>query len=143
MALNSVAPLQALRTMVQNLTGMQGTVSIGQPESIATRVTAWVAMGSHDLQNKTTSTRIRRGRFVVFLSYRVGGDESTAELLIAALTDLLEQAILDDQTLSGTVNSARIISAGSELPEYLVLAAQEMRLFPIVVETDQQTLYAQ
>lgn len=141
MAYNSGAAAAELVTLLQALSGM-GNVQIGAPESIGTRVGAYVTLGSQQDGRKTTGTTQRETRFFVMLAYRVDGAEATAETTLMGLADGFMAAINADKTLNGTVVDAVANSQAADEPEYQLRAGKEYREYPIIVTVTQRDTYA-
>lgn len=135
---NTPALLDAIVAVVQGLSGMQGTVSTGVPESLPTRVSAFVTVGDLTPRRKATQLLQREARFRVTLGYRVRGAEATAERDLAALVDRFTTALYADPTLGGVATRADLDLAAADSPEYAPIAGQEYRLYPMTVMAAQQ-----
>lgn len=137
--IDTPAAFAALVGLVQNLTGMQGTVSEGVPESFATAVGAYVAIGDMDPTDKATGVVVQLVQeYVVAFGYRVKGQEAGAEVKLATFKDLFLRALLSDRTLGGNVADARIQPGLATTPIYLNFAGVETRVYPILVRTTQR-----
>lgn len=141
MPYNSGNAAAELVTLLQALPGM-GSVQIGSPESVGTRVGAYVTLGSQQDGHKTTGTTQRETRFFVMLAYRVDGAETTAETTLMSLADGFMAAINADKTLNGTVVNAVANSQAADEPEYQMRAGKEYREYPIIVTVTQRDTYA-
>lgn len=141
MAYDTTAAANELVTLLQNLSGM-GNVQIGSPESVGTRVGAYVTMGSQQDGRKTTGTTQRETRFFVMLAYRVDGAEATAETTLMGLVDAFMVALHADLTLNGTCTQLAVNSQVADEPEYQLRAGKEYREYPIIVTVTQQGTYA-
>ena len=139
MPLNTQVPLDRLITVLQALAGMQ-QVYRGVPESIGSRVSAYVALAGQRLVDKTGGLVQREARYFVGFAYRVGGAEANAENTLAALVDAFITAMLAERrsNLGGTVDSVSLDLSLSDAPEYQPVAGQEFRVFPVLVLTTQQ-----
>ena len=140
MAFNSGGVASALVTLLEGLSGM-GDVQIGAPESMSTRVSAYVTLGSQQGTRKTTGTTQRETRFFVMLAYRVDGAESTAETTLMSLADAFMVAIDADKTLGGVVVDAVANSQAADEPDYQLRAGKEFREYPIMVIVTQRGTY--
>ena len=140
MAFNSGGVARALVTVLEGLSGM-GDVQIGAPESMSTRVSAYVTLGSQQGTRKTTGTTQRETRFFVMLAYRVDGAESTAETTLMSLADAFMVAIDADKTLGGVVVDAVANSQAADEPDYQLRAGKEFREYPIMVIVTQRGTY--
>lgn len=146
MSLNALAPLDALVTMVTAISGVQ-TVFRGAPESLPTRVSAYVTLGGHTIDSDEFHGLERVARYLVVFGYRVMGAESTAEATIAAAVDAFEVAFFAAR-LAGTglfatattqVEDGGLDVSGADSPEYAVYAGQEYRLYPLLVTVSQRS----
>lgn len=141
MAYNSGAVVSALVALLQGLSGM-GNVQIGTPESVGTRVSAFVTLGSQTATRKATGITQRETRFFCMLAYRVEGAEATAETTLMTLADAFMNAIDADKTLGGVVHDATADSQAADEPDYQLRAGKEFREYPIVVTVIQRDAYA-
>lgn len=141
MAYNSGAVASALVTVLEGLNGM-GNVQIGAPESMTTRVSSFVTLGSHQSQRKTNGIMQRLTRFFVMFAYRVDGSEATAETTLMGLVDDFMNAIDNDKTLGGVVYDATAESQAADEPDYQLRAGKEFREYPVIVTVTQRDAYA-
>ena len=138
-AIDTPAALAALVALVQGLSGMQGTVYQGVPESFSTAVGAYVAVADMEVADVSTGNRVeQRQDFLVVFGYRVKGAESAAELKVAQFKDRFIRALFADRTLAGAVDSSAILPGLAGTPQYLAFAGAETRLYPITVRTVQR-----
>lgn len=137
MAFNLAGPLNRIVAILTGLSGMQ-TVYTGVPESIGTRVSAYVTLGGMRVADKATQLLQREQRYFVAFAYRVSGAEATAEADLMTMVDAFIAAIYADRTLNGTAKGVTIDAGLADQPEYRVLAGQEFRVYPIVVGCTQQ-----
>lgn len=140
MAFDSAAVAGALVDVLEGLSGM-GAVQIGAPESVGTRVSAYVTMGGQEVLRKATGVIQRQGRFYCMLVYRVDGAEATAETTLMGLVDAFLQALFADLTLAGTVQALEVTSAAADEPEYQLRAGKEYREYPVIVTVVQRDSY--
>lgn len=136
MSLNSGAIATAILSILSNLSGM-GNTQIGAPEAMATKVNAYVSMGSQSVVRKATGTTRWQARFFVMFAYRVDGAEATAETTLMALVDAFIVALHNDLTLNGTVNDLEFGSLAADEPDYQLRAGKEYREYPTVITTFQ------
>lgn len=143
MAFATRTVLAEVVALVQGLTGMQ-TVYTGVPESLATRVSAYVTLGPQPEQDKRGGGVLQKeGRIRVTFGYRVKGAEAAAEQDLADMIDRFQTAYYAARrtNLNSTVDSLLTLDhspAGG--PEYQPVAGQEYRRYPVdVVFTQQQT----
>lgn len=140
MAYNSSGAANALVTLLTGLTGM-GNVQIGSPESMTTRVSAFVTLGSQSTTRKATGITQRETRFFVMLAYRVDGAEATAETTLMGLADAFMDALAADKTLGGVCVDLEANSLAADEPDYQLRAGKEHREYPIVVTVTQRSTY--
>ena len=140
MAFNCKAPLQALKTLVEGLAGMQDVLE-GVPQSLAYRVSAYITVGGQQPKDSAGGLRSRWASYRVTFAYRVGGAETTAEEAIADLLDALEAALYADRTLSGTVESLEADWSAADEPRYVPVAGSEFREYPVMVRVKQSRNY--
>jgi len=140
MAYNSSGAATALVTLLTGLTGM-GNVQIGSPESMTTRVSAFVTLGSQNTTRKATGITQRETRFFVMLAYRVDGAEATAETTLMGLADAFMDALAADKTLGGVCVDLEANSLAADEPDYQLRAGKEHREYPIVVTVTQRSTY--
>jgi hypothetical protein len=138
-AFNTVVALDAIVALVQGLTGMQGTVYVGVPESFSTTLAAYVALGDFSVVDKGTGGYMSNEQeFLVVFGYRVQGNESRAERKVAEYKDLFIRAWVADRTLGETVDSSALVPGLASTPQYEPFASTEVRLYPIVIRTSQR-----
>lgn len=145
MSLAARAALDALVTMVGGIAGVQATYK-GAPESLSNRVSAYVALGAQPQGQKAGGLLERNGEMLVVFGYRVKGAEATAEETLADFIDAFTtQFYADRKNGAGLFDSATTQVQTGELdmtlarsPEYMALAGQEYRLFPIIVTATQR-----
>lgn len=138
MAFDLAGPLNRIVAILTGLTGMQA-VSVGVPESLGTRVSAYVTLGGLRVADKATQLLQREQRYYVAFAYRVAGAEATAEADLMAMVDAFIAAIYADRTLAGTARGVTVDAGLADQPEYRTLAGQEFRVYPIVVGCTQQS----
>ena len=141
MAYNSGAVATALVTVLESLSGM-GNVQIGAPESLSTRVSAYVTLGSQTTTRKANGIKQRETRFFVMLAYRVDGAEATAETILMGLADAFMNALDADLTLGGVMVDLTADSQAADEPEYQSRSGKEFREYPIMVTVTQRDSYA-
>ena len=140
MAYNNVAVANALVDVLDGLSNM-GDVQIGSPESMSTRVSAFVTLGSLTPKRKATGITQRETRFFVMLAYRVDGAEATAETTLMGLVDAFMDALAADMTLGGVCVDLEANSLAADEPDYQLRAGKEHREYPIVVTVTQRSTY--
>ncbi len=139
MAWNTATQLAALKTLVEGLPGI-GTVYIGVPESLSTRVCAYITMGGQETDDKRGGGLVEcRPRYRVTFGYRVAGAEATAEIALADIVDAFKTAFYADRKDPTTVlrGQGLDLSAG-EAPQYQTIAGMEFREYPVVVIAKQE-----
>jgi hypothetical protein len=126
------AMLQYVATLVGGLAGMQATY-IGVPESISSRVSAYVTLG--DLTPRPFATQVaqREPQVMVTFAYRVAGAEQSAELTIADMVDELTAAIYADRSLGGTSQNAVLSMSMNSNPAYMAVAGAEFRAYYVLI----------
>jgi len=132
------ALLQYVATLVSGLAGLQQTY-IGAPESIASRVSAYVTLGDLTPSPHATQVARREPQIVVAFAYRVAGAEQSAELMIADLVDELTAAVYADRSLGGTSQNAVLDMSKNVQPAYMAVAGAEFRVYYTVITGLQTT----
>jgi hypothetical protein len=140
MAWDVQGPLTYLTTLIDGLTSMSGTVYQGEPETPDSRVAGMASVGGFDLQHETTSTMVRWQRYWVEFYYRVGGNESVAEGVIADLVDEFCQAWQNDLTLGGMAQDTKLDGNYADQPDYRLMRGPEFRVYPLLVSAKQRNL---
>lgn len=141
MAFDAPAVANALLSVLQDLEALDSS-QIGAPEDVGTRVAAYVTMGSHSKVPKTTGTTRRETRFMVMFLYRVGSNETAAELALMGVVDDFMAALDADRTLGGVVKALEAESQLADEPSYVLRAGQEYREYPVLVMVTQYATYA-
>lgn len=149
MSWDSVSPLQAIRTLLASLEGVQ-SAQIGAPASSSTRVAAYVALGADSTADHRTG--VQRGELSYFcaLHYRVTGAEEAAELALAAAKDDLKTKWTTARAAgTGLFDQATTQVVGARLdltlaagPEYVPLAGQELRIYPFQIFCMQESTFS-
>lgn len=139
---DSAPPLAAVVTLVTGLPGMQ-SVFLGVPESLPTRVGAYVTLGNQTIIDRATGGLLQREmRIRVVLGYRVAAQEQGAEQAVAAALDALQAAVYSDRKNNGPLSqllaSVRLEMTLAENAEYEGIAGQEFRRLPLVIIGTQQ-----
>lgn len=129
---NAAAMLQYIQTLVAGLSGLQQTY-IGAPESIATRVNAFVTIGDTTPRPKANQLAQRNPEVMVTFAYRVAGAEQNAELTVCSLVDELTMAVYADRTLGGTSQSAELNMGINREPAYMDIGASEVRRYVVLI----------
>lgn len=124
--------LQYVLTMVQGLPSMQAS-SIGVTEAVPAKVNAWVTLGDCTPSPQATQTARREPEIIVTLFVRVAGNETTAELLIAAVVDELTAAVYADRRLGGTSQDAIMDMRLNRDPAYMNVSVAETRRYIVII----------
>lgn len=144
MALNTLAVLDAVASLVTGLTGMQ-SVTKGVPESLPTRVSAYVTVGPQQEREKAVGGLVQLdGRIRVTLGYRVSGAEATAEQDLAQMISRFQTAYYSARrtNLSSAVESlGNLDHSPNDAAEYQTIAGQEYRRYAIDVPFSQSATY--
>jgi hypothetical protein len=140
MSFDSLAPANRLVSVLTSLSAVN-SAQIGAPESVSTRLSAYVTMGSQGVGRKTTGTTQRQTRYFVMFVYRVDGDETAAETALMQTVDAFMAALYADLTLNGTGTDLEAASLAADEPEYQLRVGKEYREYPIVVTVTQQGTY--
>lgn len=137
MALATKAGLTALINLVNGLSGIQGTVNRGVPESFPSRVSAYVAVGVPNVERESFGGEIRMDAFYyVGLGYAIEGAEETAEDDLADTLDAFVRAIEADPSVGGVFAELNYGPAGQA--EYVTSVGQEFRHVRFVLEGQQR-----
>lgn len=132
------AMLQYVAGLVAGLSGIQ-QASIGVPEALDSRVSSFVTIGDLTPVSQPTQQARREPQVLVTFAYRVGGDESAAELLICDLVDELTAAVYADRSLGGTSQSALLDMRMNAQPTYMSVAGSEFRRYAVLITGLQTT----
>ncbi|MHB1131656.1 MAG: hypothetical protein ACYC4L_04640 [Chloroflexota bacterium] len=136
MAFDLVAPMTKLEAMLL-AAGIQ-SVQRGAPNGLECRVSAYVALGSGKVIDKTTGGNLLwRQNYFVGIGYRVANAEAGAETTLATVLVAFVKALYGNRTLSGTVENAVLTFDLSDEPRYQLYSQQEFRVYPLVVTVDQ------
>lgn len=127
MAWQTKAVLNALVTMVQGLSTMQGTVNKGVPESFPTLVSGYVAAGLPEVRRGTSGRREMDSRFFVGFGYAIEGAEQDAEDKLCDTVDAFCRAFESSPFLGGLLEQPRMVDPGAATPEYAIVVGQEFR----------------
>ena len=141
--LDTLGPMVQIQALLEAVPGM-GTVQIGAPLSWSTQTSAYITVGKQPTGEKTTGSMFREAAYFVDIGYRCDDNlagVTTAETVLAAALDALQQAIFDDKTLAGTCQNADIDTGLSDEPEYRMRAGKEFREFPVVILCRQYTTF--
>lgn len=134
------ATLNALVTFVAAIPGVQ-SVRKGEPTGLPTAVAAFISIGAHPYNDRTTTGLVRRdGEFWVTFGYRVANAPETIEETLADVLDEFEKRFLDERKtgrLGGTVESMEIDTSPAGAAEYRPLSGQEFRLYPVIIRVVQ------
>ena len=127
---DSKAVADQLVTLLSGVTGVN-LARKGVPESQSVFLEADVTLGGHTVGRKAQGVTYRDQRYLVTLSYRLAGAESTAEdALMVAVDDLIQQ-LHDDLTLAGTCQGVEIDASAADSPDYQPRAGREYREYPV------------
>ena len=146
-AFNLVGGLTALVSLLESAplvtAGLQ-KVYAGSPEAFANRVSAYVAILPGAPSPSGSGGVVSRDvRYFIGIGYRIGGAESTAETVLAAVVDAFHVAFYTTypaRDLGGVITNGRFEDHPERSPVYQRLAAQEFRIVPLVlVGTQSQT----
>ena len=130
-------PAPSLAAVLALASGVPGVQSawVGAPEALPTRVVASVTAGGFEPVVKTVGgVSLVRLRYRVPFGYRVMGAEDTAETTMIAAALAFAAAVEDDRTLGATCDQARLDATVADSPPYALVAGDEFRLYPVVVE---------
>lgn len=149
MSIDLAAAKDALITLLGGTTGLQAVYD-GAPESMPTRTSAWVTIGdligpaqsvaSGGLYEQTT-------HLIVVIGYAVAGTESTSEDYVAsAVTDIIHRVIQNrthtvggvTPLLNGTVKTMEPPGPAAMPADYVTIAGQEARVYPLAIEIRQR-----
>jgi hypothetical protein len=138
MAFDSAQVLQAIKALAESIPAV-GSVSIGQPENLPRRVTAWVELGPQPVVDRTTGGLMQRdGEYLLVIAYRVKGAEANAELDLAATLDELTRAFYADRTLGGVGTNGSLDFGLAGTGDYQPIVGQEWRIYPVLVRISQR-----
>jgi hypothetical protein len=144
MAFNTPAVLDAVVALLTGLEGMQ-SVTKGVPETLGTRVSAYVTMGRQAPRDKATGRLLTKdGRIRVVFGYRVSKEEASAEADLTAMVDRFHVAFYAAKktNLGGTVTSLRDLDdSAADLADYEMVRGQEYRRYPVDILFTQEANY--
>jgi hypothetical protein len=115
------------------------SAAVGEPKAVADKVGAFVTGGGFDTRVKLmggVSTAVLRYR-VTFVC-RVLKQQAAAEATVIGCALAFAAGIEDDRTLGGTCNSADVDASVADTPQYVLLADEEFRYYPVVVSVTLQ-----
>lgn len=141
MALNSGAVLDAVKALLESVTGIQD-VRFGWPASPTPQLTAWImGAGRGDgRDSRATGGLVRRElHLVVWVGYAIGSAPSAVErALMEAIDEVEEKAYAARATaLSGSCESVRFDFTLADNPDYLTMGGAERRVWPFGVNAVQ------
>lgn len=138
---STLAPMQALKTLVDGLAGVQWSQH-GVPDKVSAQVGAYLTLGGQEIDNKTTGGHMQRMQaYRVTFCYALDGSEETAETTLAAVIDAFISAVLSDRTLSGTLEQLAIDASGADQPRYADIVGSENREYPIRIVGAQRATF--
>jgi hypothetical protein len=113
-------------------------VYVGVPESLASKLSAYVYFRKYPPTNKTNDLLQRKVDYYILFGYRVSNDEAGAEFALGDVLDAFDSAFyaLRAGGLNGKVADCGEAQIG-EREEYEVYAGQEFRSHPVRIETTQ------
>lgn len=123
-----------LITLLNSLTNMQ-KVYEGVPEAFGRSITAYIAITGQDVSDHRTGLLQDEATFFIGLGYKVAGAEKDAERKLGAgLSDFIAKFYALRRTkCNGKAKDIRVNLNVANSPEYQIVAAQEYRVFPILV----------
>ncbi len=137
MAFNTKAQLQELKTLVEGVAGVQ-KVQIGVPESLPNRVCAFITMGPQPTTDKNAGLLQCLAQYQVTFAYKVAGAEDAAELALADILDGFKAAFFAARKTNGVLKGMQLDLTLANAPQYLAVAGQEFRQYPVAVTAKQE-----
>lgn len=145
MAVDPTATAQRLVAVLSGLTGMQ-SVMLGVPESLGTRVAAYVTFDRWGVDDRIGGLGRYEVDFQVTFGYRVAGAEPAVETDLMAMVGRFTAAVMAERRtqFAGTCSS---VPAGfpdfsrAASPQYAPFAGVEFRLYPGIVRAIFQETY--
>lgn len=126
--------ITALVNVLAGLSGMGAdVVTMGVPESIGPRLSAYVVSASRVITKKATGITASDPRFNCVLAYRADGDVAAAEYQLIGVLDAFIDALNADLTLGGVCYGVEIDLTLSDTPQYFIRAGKEFREYPVLV----------
>lgn len=125
------------------LTASAGVQNVhkGAPPTWASRVTVYAAVGPQQTNDKAASDLVER-RISVFVEfgYRVAQAEATAEAVLAAYLDnfLVRAYASRKDGFGGVGTNVEFDLSLAASPDYLRVAAQEIRAYPMLIWVTQR-----
>jgi len=154
MAIDFASPMASLVTILKAIPGLEndadGTayVTVGVPESLSARTSAYVALADVALADRATQLAAVTVGYLVAFGYAVEGDQTAAEAALAAYLAVFVAKMLapNGRRLGGLqVNGgdveARLDFALAGTPQYEPHAGQEFRVFPCNVRITMYTTF--
>jgi hypothetical protein len=142
---NALAALTALADLVRTIPGQQ-LVMVGAPASMPATFTAYLTVGSVEIQERTTGSYRSVVDLLVTFGYAVDGETRDEEEALAAALDEFSWRVLQNlrQAVSGNSITVQPMLNGSvtsmdpPLPalgtsDYVTMAGQESRMHPRAV----------
>ncbi len=151
MAYDLTAPMQAIKTLLAGLNGIQAA-HIGVPASLSKQVEAWVVLGAIGMEDKTAGGTVRR--MVEYYSefcYAVEGDVESSELAVVAATEDLTATFYRQRGKPGgapgtglfDVATTQVVSGTLDLSlgrpaDYPTIAGTEFRRYGFAIRIEQR-----
>lgn len=150
------APFNNLKTKLQASHPLLQVVE-GVPEASSARLGAYLALGNVIINNRAAGHPVDAGvggqygssvltfniSYVAGFFYRVAYAEAAAERRIMdAVMEFIRQ-VYSDRTLGGTVHSSSLDMSLADNPDYLAMAGQEYRVYPVLVLCTQREVIPQ
>jgi len=131
--------LQALAASLAAVSTVVVGAPLAWPATASGTVAAVVLLAGQSMTRDDSNGLLQReARFVILLGYPVQSDVAAAEQAIADAIDALLPALYSDATLNTQLLlGLQADAAQADTADYQLFAAQEVRLYPVVVRGQQ------
>lgn len=147
MAFNVEAALEGLKALVETIPSIE-SAQIGAPESLSTRIAAWVTIGDPgEIGARVTGIYELDLSLIIWMGYVVEGSEQAAEAQLADYISELTRRLIQNRAdtvdgvsrnLNGSVHRLGLPQAAAGPADYTMFAGQEARTYPLGIRILQQ-----
>lgn len=145
------AALNGMAELVRTVPAME-SVGIGAPESLSTRIAAWVTVGDPgEIGPREVGIYELPMNLIVWFGYAIGGAEGAAEAQLADYISNLTMHIIQNRmntvtgnavtvtpNLNGAVARMELPQAAAGVADYTLMAGEEARTYPLGIRVIQR-----
>ena len=141
------AALEGLKALVQTVPSME-SVQVGAPESLGTRISAWVTVGDPGEIGSTVQGVYELDLMLIcWFGYAVEGSEQAAEAQLGDYISELTRRLIQNRmgtvggvtrNLNGSVDRLGLPRAAAGPADYTTMAGLEARTYPVGVRIVQR-----